>query len=62
MARGMLRIKAVMDEERIAVVSQKLEPRLRDERNSRINVVCMRMYPNNTSRISRESAFCVGVR
>ena len=56
-AKGRASRKAVTDDERIAVMSQKLEPRLRDDRNSRPNVMCMRMYPNRTRRISRESAF-----
>lgn len=45
------------EDERIAVMSQKLEPRLRDDRNNRPKVICIRMYPKRTKRMSRESAF-----
>ena len=59
-AKGRARRKAVTDDERIAVMSQKLEPRLRDAKNSRPKVICIKMYPNKTSKMSRESAFCGG--
>lgn len=55
-------MKAVMDEDMMAVMSQKLEPKLRDDKNRRMKVVCIRMYPNSTSMMSRESAFCEGIR
>ena len=41
------------------VESQKLEPRARDDKNSRMNVTCIRMYPVRTTRMSSESAFCI---
>jgi len=61
-AKGRAKRKAVTDDERIAVMSQKLEPRLREDKNNRPNVVCIRMYPNKTRRMSSESAFWERVR
>ena len=42
-AKGRAKRKAVTEDERIAVMSQKLEPRLREDKNNRPNVVCIRM-------------------
>jgi hypothetical protein len=42
-AKGIARRKAVTDDERIAVMSQKLEPRLREEKNKRPKVICIRI-------------------
>ena len=42
-AKGIARRKAVTDDERIAVMSQKLEPRLREDRNKRPKVVCIKI-------------------
>jgi hypothetical protein len=57
-AIGSATIKDRTEEARMAVLSQKLDPRLREDRNSRMKVVCMRMYPAKTKRMSKESAFC----
>jgi len=50
-------MKERVDDDRIAVVNQKLEPRLRDARKRRMNVVCINTYPARTSRMSKLSAF-----
>jgi hypothetical protein len=42
MAMGRAKRKAVTDDERIAVMSQKLEPRLREAKNKRPKVMCIR--------------------
>jgi len=54
---GKATMKERVDDERMAVVNQKLEPKLRDARNRRMNVVCISTYPARTSKISRLSAF-----
>jgi hypothetical protein len=41
-AKGRAKRKAVTDDERIAVMSQKLEPRLREDKNKRPKVMCIR--------------------
>lgn len=61
-AKGRAKRKAVTDDERIAVISQKLEPRLRDDKKRRPKVICIRIYPNSTRRMSRESAFLGKIR
>ena len=38
-------MKERVGDERIAVVNEKLEPKLRDARNRRMNVVCISRYP-----------------
>ena len=50
-------MKERIDEETMAVVSQKLDPKARDARNKRMNDACIRTYPARTRRMSRESAF-----
>ena len=42
-AKGRASRKAVTDDERIAVMSQKLEPRLREDKNKRPKVICIRI-------------------
>jgi hypothetical protein len=42
-AKGRAKRKAVTDDERIAVMSQKLEPRLREDKNKRPKVICIRI-------------------
>ena len=41
-AKGRAKRKAVTDDERIAVMSQKFEPRLREDKNKRPKVMCIR--------------------
>jgi len=50
-------MKERVDDERIAMVNEKLEPKLQDARNRRMNVVCISRYLARTSKISRLSAF-----
>jgi len=54
---GNATMKERVDDESTAVVNQKLEPRLRDARKRRMNVVCINTYPARTSKMSKLSAF-----
>lgn len=42
MAKGRAKRKAVTEDERIAVMSQKFEPRLREDQTKRPKVMCIR--------------------
>ncbi len=54
---GRATIKESVDDERTAMVNQKLELRLRDARNRWMNVMCINIYLARIGKTFRLSAF-----